>query len=183
MLSLPIRRPVAVAMFFLGIVLVGAVAWQRMPVELFPALAGDRLFVSFSRPGSESQVVEREILLPLQARVAALPRLSESWGEIRGSSGSYQVSFEPGTDLKVRELELQRIAAALQRTQPRGTFVNASSFDTSVLSSFAMMVHVLGPENEDRNALHDLVEELVAPRFASISGVSQATTSAAPGVR
>ena len=181
MLSLPIRRPVAVAMFFLGIVLVGAVAWQRMPVELFPALAGDRLFVSFSRPGSESQVVEREILLPLQARVAALPRLSESWGEIRGSSGNYQVSFEPGTDLKVRELELQRIAAALQRTQPRGTFVNASSFDTSVLSSFAMMVHVLGPENEDRNALHDLVEELVAPRFASISGVSQATTSGGAG--
>ena len=181
MLSLPIRRPVAVAMFFLGIVLVGAVAWQRMPVELFPALAGDRVFVSFSRPGSESQVVEREILLPLQARVAALPRVSESWGEIRGSSGSYQVRFEPGTDLKVRELELQRIAAALQRTQPRGTFVNVNSFDTSALASFAMMVHVLGPENEDRNALHDLVEELVAPRFASISGVSQATTSGGAG--
>ena len=41
LLSLPIRRPVAVSMFFLAIVLVGAVAWQRMPVELFPALAGD----------------------------------------------------------------------------------------------------------------------------------------------
>ena len=181
MLSLPIRRPVAVAMFFLGIVLVGAVAWQRMPVELVPALAGDRLFVSFSRPGSEPQVVEREILLPLQARVAALPRVSESWAEIRGSSGNYQVGFEPGTDLKVRELELQRIAAALQRAQPRGTFVNVSSFDSSVLASFAMMVHVLGPENEDRNALHDLVEELVAPRFASISGVSQAMTSGGAG--
>ena len=49
LLTLPIRRPVAVAMFFLGIVLVGAVAWQRMPVELFPALAGDRLFVNFGR--------------------------------------------------------------------------------------------------------------------------------------
>ncbi len=181
MLSLPIRRPVAVAMFFLGIVLVGAVAWQRMPVELFPALAGDRLFVNFTRPGSESEVVEREILLPLQARVAALPRVSESWGEIRGSSGRYQVRFEPGADLKVRELELQRIAAALQRAQPRGATVGVTSFDTSVLASFAMMIHVLGTETEDRNALHDLVEELVAPRFASISGVSQATTGGGAG--
>ena len=179
--SLPIRRPVAVAMFFLGIVMMGAVAWQRMPVELFPALAGDRLFVSFSRPGSESQVVEREILLPLQARVAALPRVSESWAEIRGSSGRYQVRFEPGADLKVRELELQRIAAALQRAQPRGTNVVVSSFDTSLLASFAMMVHVLGPGGEDRNALHDLVEERVAPRFASVSGVSQATTGGGAG--
>ena len=181
MLSLPIRRPVAVAMFFLGIVMVGAVAWQRMPVELFPALAGDRLFVSFTRPGSESQVVEREILLPLQARVAALPRVSESWGEIRGSSGRFQVRFEPGADLKVRELALQRIAAALQRAQPRGTTVVVTSFDTSLLASFAMMVHVLGPGGEDRNALHDLVEERVAPRFASISGVSQAMTSGGAG--
>ncbi len=174
--NLPIRRPVAVAMFFLGIVMMGTVAWQRLPVELLPALAGDRLFVSFTRPGSESQVVEREILLPLQARVAALPRVSESWAEIRGSTGRYQVRFEPGADLRVRELELQRIAAALQREQPRGTSVSVSSFDTSLLASFAMMVHVLGPGGEDRNALHDLVAERVAPRFASVSGVSQATT-------
>ena len=180
-MSLPIRRPVAVAMFFLGIVMMGAVAWQRMPVELFPALAGDRLFVSFSRPGSESQVVEREILLPLQARVAALPRVSESWGEIRGSSGRFQVRFEPGADLKVRELKLQRIATALQRAQPRGTTVEVTSFDTSLLASFAMMIHVLGPGGEDRNALHDLVEERVAPRFASVSGVSQAMTSGGAG--
>ena len=180
-MSLSIRRPVAVAMFFLGIVMMGTVAWQRMPVELFPALAGDRLFVTFSRPGSEPQVVEREILLPLQARVAALPRVSESWAEIRGSLGRYQVRFEPGADLKVRELELQRIAAALQREQPRGTSVVVSSFDTSLLASFAMMVHVLGPGGEDRNALHDLVEERVAPRFAAVSGVSQATTGGGAG--
>ena len=175
-LTLPIRQPVAVSMFFVGIALVGAVAWQRMPVELFPALAGDQLFVDFGRPGSEPQVIEREILLPLQARVSALPHVAESWGEIRGSGGRYQVRFEPGTDLEVRELELQRIAADLQRAQPRGTFVSATSFDTSLLSSFVMMVNVLGGDAEDRNALHDLVQELVAPRFASVSGVSQALT-------
>ena len=181
LLALPIRRPVAVAMFFLGIVLVGAVAWQRMPVELFPALAGDRLFVDFARPGSESLVIEREILLPLQARVSALPSVSESWGEIRGSSGRFQVRFEPGTDMKVRELELQRVASAIQREQPLGTVVNVTSFDTGVLASFVMMVHVLGAEGEDRDALFDLVDELVAPRFASVSGVSQALTGGGAG--
>ena len=56
-----------------------------------------------------------------------------------------------------------------------------TSFDTSLLASFAMMIHVLGPGGEDRNALHDLVEERVAPRFASVSGVSQAMTSGGAG--
>ena len=181
LLTLPIRRPVAVTMFCLGIMLVGAVAWQRMPVELFPAVAGDRLFVNFVRPGSEAQVIEREILLPLQARVAALAQVSESWGEIRGSTGNLRVQFEPGSDLKVRELELQRVAAALQREQPRGTVVSVTKFDTSILASIAMMVHVVGGEGDDRNALFDLAQELVAPRFASVSGVSQALTGGGGG--
>ena len=177
LLSVPIRRPVAVTMLFLGIVLMGAIAWQRIPVELFPALAGDSIFVTFARPGSTPQVIEREILLPLQARVSALSLVSETRAEIRGASGRFEVRFEPGSDLNVRMLELQRIAAELQRTLPRGSAVNVTTMDTSVLSSFAMIVNVLGSETDDRNAIYDLAVELVAPRFAAVSGVSQAITS------
>ena len=168
-------------MFFLAVIMVGAVAWQRLPVELFPALTGNSLFVTFTRPGSTPQVIEREILLPLQARVAGLPLVTETFAEIRGSSGRYEVRFEPGADVDVNTLELQRIGAELQRAQPRGTFINVSSVDTSIISSFAMIVHVLGGQAGDRNAIHDLARELVAPRFAAVSGVSQAiTTGGAP---
>ncbi|MCZ6617115.1 MAG: efflux RND transporter permease subunit, partial [Gammaproteobacteria bacterium] len=173
-LMLSIRRPVAVGMFFLGIVLVGGVAWKRMPVELFPALSGDRLTVNFRRPGSEPEVIEREILLPLQARTSSLPHVSETWGEIRGTSGRFQVRFESGADIKIRELELQRLATTLQRAQPRGTSINVTSSDSSVLSSFVMMIHVLGGDDDDLNTLHDLVVERIAPRFAAVTGISQA---------
>ena len=43
--SLPVRRPVATTMFFTAIVIMGVVAWSTIPVELFPPLSGDRLFV------------------------------------------------------------------------------------------------------------------------------------------
>ena len=91
LLTLPVRRPVAVTMLFLGIVMVGAVAWQRMPVELFPVLSGDTVTVNFARPGSTPQVIEREILIPLQARVSALSRVSETRAEIRGPSGRLEI--------------------------------------------------------------------------------------------
>ena len=176
LLDLPVRRPVAVAMLYVAIVLLGIVGWQRMPVELFPNLAGDALMVNFSRPGSEPHVVEREILLPLHARVSALPLVAESWGQVRGSSGSYRVRFEPGSDIRVRELELRRIAAAIAREQPRNTSLNVTSNDSSAFGTFVMTVHVAGGDG-DRNALHDLVEELVAPRFAAVAGVSEALVS------
>ena len=114
--TLAIRRPVAVAMFFVALVLLGGFAWQRLPVELIPDLTGDSLHVSFFRPGSEPETIEREILMPLEARVRTLPRVAETWGDVSGAGGSFTVRFERGVDLKVRELEMRRIAADLART-------------------------------------------------------------------
>jgi multidrug efflux pump subunit AcrB len=158
-------------MFFLGLFVLGWIAWNRIPVELLPPVSGEELFVSFSRPGSEPEVVEREILLPLEARVAELPGVEETWAEIRGSTGSFNVRFEPGTDLKVRELDLRRLGAELMREQPRGTSVEVDSQDLTLISRFAMFVQVLGLE--DRNALLDFVDERVRPRLAAVSGASR----------
>ena len=172
--DLPNQRPVAVIMFFVAVVLLGLIAWQRMPVELFPALEGDQVTVTFGRSGSEPEIIERDLLMPLEAKVATLPNVSESWGMISGSSGQFRVRFEAGTDVKVRELELRRLAADLQRAQPPGTYVNVNSSGTETFSSFVMTVHVLGRADGDINTLYDLVEQQIAPRFASVAGVSQA---------
>ena len=160
-------------MFFVGLVMLGGFAWQRLPVELLPALTGDSLYVNFFRPGSEPETVEREILMPLEARVRTLPRVAETWGDVTGSGGSFTVRFERGVDLKVRELEMRRIAADLARTQPRDAFLEVQADDTSGISSFAMLLQVTGSDDED--ALHDLVEEMITPRLAAVPGVSQAT--------
>ena len=170
--TLAIRRPVAVTMFFVALVMLGGFAWQRLPVELFPALTGDSLYVSFFRPGSEPETIEREILMPLEARVRTLPRVAETWGEVTGARGSFTVRFERGVDLKVRELEMRRIAADLARTQPRDAFLDVQADDTSVFSSFAMILQVTG--SDDADALYDLVDEMITPRLAAVPGVSQA---------
>ncbi len=159
-------------MFFLGLVILGLFAWRRLPVELFPALTGDQLYVNFFRPGSEPETVEREILLPLEARVRTLPRVAETWGEAIGSGGSFTIRFERGVDLKVRELEVRRIAADLARTQPRNAFLDVQADDSSAISGFAMVLQVTGAADQD--ALRDLVDEFVLPRLAAVSGVSQA---------
>ncbi len=177
LLDLPVRRPMAVGMVFVGFVVLGVVAYQRIPLELFPPLEGDMLFVQFYRPNSEQEVVEREILLPLHARVSAMPDVAESWGRVRGAGGSYRVRFEPRTNMKVRELELRRIASDLQRGQPRGTSVGVGSMEsgTARFGSLVMEIHVLG--DADRDTLFDLADQLLAPRLAAVSGVGEANAT------
>ncbi|MDX1563529.1 MAG: efflux RND transporter permease subunit, partial [Gammaproteobacteria bacterium] len=179
LVALPIRRPTATSMFFLALVLLGLFSWYRIPIELLPALSGEQLVVTFGRSGSEPEVVEREILLPLEARIGELAGIKETWGEINGSQGRLQLEFERGTNYRVRELELRSIAAELNRTQPEGTFINVSSQDLTAFSRFAMIVQVTG--GDDQNALRDFVDDRIQPRFAAVPGVSQVmSTGGAP---
>lgn len=169
--DIPVKRPVATTMLFCAILLLGIVGWQRIPVELLPAsLEGDTLYVQFNRPGSEPEVIEREILIPLEGKVSELQGMKETEGEINGSGGSLNISFEPGTDIKIRQLELQRIAIELKKNQPRGTSITVNAQDfLSLFSRFVMSIQVLG--GAENNALRSFVDEKIQSRIAGVPGV------------
>ena len=168
---IPVKRPVATSMFFCAILLLGIVGWSRIPVELVPKMEGDSLTVTFSRQNSDPEVVEREILIPLEGKASELPGLRETRGQIDGSGGSLDLTFEPGTDIKIRQLELQRITTELARKQPRGSFINVGGLDqySSLLSRFVMSIQVLG--GEDTNTLRNFVDERIQSRLAAVKGV------------
>ncbi|MFN7966381.1 MAG: efflux RND transporter permease subunit [Acidobacteriota bacterium] len=170
--SLPVRRPIATSMLFLGLVLIGAIAWRQLPVELFPPLTGTELFINFARPGSEPEAVEREILIPLESRLGEVEGIQETRGYVTGSSGNLRVTFKTGVDVKTRELDLRRIASDLSRQQPRGGFVEVSSQNLDEFGRFAMVLNVGG--GDDVDALADFVDERIEPRLAGVPGVARA---------
>ena len=173
-LTLPIKRPMATAMFFAALMMLGSIALSKMPVALFPILEGDVLRVQFSRQGAESSFLEREILVPLESRVKSLPDIVETNGFIEGSSGNLQIEFEPDTDIRVREYELRRVASQLAREQPKGTTnIFVSSSGQSGFATIVMQIAVYGNVG-DPDVLYDLAVEKIAPRFAAVNGVSRA---------
>lgn len=176
--EIPIKRPVATAMLFCAILLLGIVGWIKIPVELFPAVEGDQLYINFTRPNSEPEVVERELLMPLEAKVSGLQGVKESWGQVNGSSGSLRVSFEPGTNVKIRQLDLQRLAIELRKNQPPRTFIEVNAQSTAIFSRFVMIIQVTG--GMDINALRTIVDDRILSRIEAVTGVSSIWLSGAP---
>ncbi len=175
-LSLPVLRPVATAMLFLAIVILGLVGMDKMPIELFPAIEGNAIFVQFSKQNSTAETIEREILQPLTARSSGLPGLTESSAEISGSYGHLRLMFEVGTDLKMREYELSQIANQLQREFDRGTASISVNLlgGTESFSQLVMQLRVIGDRSIDD--LYNLAVDEIAPRLASVPGVARAET-------
>ena len=168
-------------MLFLACLVLGLIAVQRMPVALFPALEGETLRVNFTRVNSSPEVVEREILNKLESRLGAVPDIRETTAQIRGSQGMLEIVFDPNTNIKVREYEVRRIASRLQREQPRNTtYINVRPQDTSSFDRFVMDISVHGGSS-DTDVLFDIASDIIAPRFASVQGVAQATASGGGG--
>ena len=84
-----------------------------------PALTGDQFSSQFSRQGSEPDVVEREILLPLVARVGELPGLTETWGEVNGWGGRLRLGFERGMNQGARDSSCAISRPSLTHAAPR----------------------------------------------------------------
>lgn len=161
-------------MLFLAMVILGMVGISRMPVELQPSFEGKTIFVSFGRPGSTPEVVEREILLPLLSRVSGLGGVIDSNASISGSSGSLTLNFHPLTRMKIRKREVEDIASVLLRQQDHGgAYIAVNTYSVDAGSRPVMRLLVTS-EGLHSDAIFDLASDRIEPRLASVPGVARA---------
>ena len=67
------RRPVAVAMLYLSVVLLGLISYFRLPIDLLPDVSYPRLVVYTSYPDVAPAEVERLVTERIEGQAAAVP--------------------------------------------------------------------------------------------------------------
>jgi len=172
--QLSIRRPVAVAMFFLGVVFLGVLSFLRLPIDLLPDVAYPRLVVFTSNAGVAPAEVERFITEPVEQAVSTVPGVQNVESTSREGGSLVTVRFAWGTDmdfaaLGVRE-KLDNLRDALPELASRPVVLR-----TDPRSEPVMALSVAG--SRDLPALKDLAESVFRRRLEQIDGVAQATVT------
>jgi HAE1 family hydrophobic/amphiphilic exporter-1 len=191
------ERPVAVAMLVVAVVLIGALSYGRLPVDLLPDIAYPRLSVMVSYPGVAPTEVERFVTEPVERAVAAVPGVDEVRSVARDGQSLTTLRFAWGTDmdfaaLDVRE-KLDEMRAALPagagrpvvlRSDPSAEAFMAVSVTAAPASPTAPAVPSVPPapdrDGSDVFALADFAELVVKRRLEQIDGVAQAAVTGAP---
>ena len=97
---LSLDRPVTVVMALAALLVVGAVAYTRIPLDLVPSgLEGDRLYVRAAYPDASPAEVEREVVRPLEEAIATVPRVARVTSGANRGGGWANVRFQAGTDM------------------------------------------------------------------------------------
>ncbi|RMH23286.1 MAG: efflux RND transporter permease subunit, partial [Gemmatimonadetes bacterium] len=169
--SLATRRPVAVAMFFLGVVLLGAISFVRLPIDLLPDVSFPRLVVYTAYPDVAPEQVERLITEPVEAVVAAVPGVERVSSVTRDGVSLVTLRFAWGTDMDFALLNTRERLDGLRGTLPE-TAERPSILRVDPDAEAVMVLSVSG--GADLWETRDIAETVFRRRLEQLDGVAQA---------
>ena len=175
-MSLPdfsIRRPVTVLMVCLVAILLGGIAFVRLPVDLMPEIVYPTLSVRAEYPGVAPEEMENLVARPLEEAFSAAPGVEEITSNSMEGMTNVRVSFVHGTNLDEAANELRQ-----RLDRRRGSL--PEDMETPILykfdvSQFPIMFLTVAADNMDPKELRRFVEKQVQYRLERVPGVAQFT--------
>ena len=117
MIRMSMRRPVAVAMGYLAVGLMGFLAWQDIPIELLPDTQLPRLTVNGTWRGASPETIEAFLTSPLEAAIQLVEGVEKVVSTSSEGSARIEVEFARDTDMDFARLDLSERLATLEDTE------------------------------------------------------------------
>ena len=173
MLRGAISRPIAVAMLFLALVLIGAISYKQLPVDLLPSIVYPRLTVVTTYEDIPAEDLERLVTQPMEEVVTALSGVRRVVSRTREGVSMITIEYEWGTQMDFANLHLRE---AIDRVAFRDDFPQDADRPLILRwdpTSRPISILVLQGEG-DVEDLTDFAREVVKPALEQVDGVSQA---------
>jgi HAE1 family hydrophobic/amphiphilic exporter-1 len=172
--SRAVQRPIAVAMLFVAIILLGLVSLRRLPIDLLPDIAYPQLVVYTADPGVSPTEMERSVTESVERAVQNAPGVQRVESLSREGISLVTVRFGWGTDmdfaaLNVRE-QLDNISDGLPVSADPPIVLRTDPRSEPILS-----LSVSGQTN--LRALKELTEQVFKRRLEQLDGVAHAAVT------
>ena len=105
--ELALKRPIAIAMVFLALGLIGFLSWQRLPLELMPNLNYPQLTIVTSCENIAPREMETLVTKNLEAVLSTVSRVRQIESFSREGLSLITINFEWGTDMNSASLDVR----------------------------------------------------------------------------
>jgi HAE1 family hydrophobic/amphiphilic exporter-1 len=168
-----LNRPVTVYMIFAAILLLGAISFSNLSIDLFPDIDFPMVYVLTSYEGAGPAEIESMLSKPIEKAVSTVPNLknvtASSFSEISGVG----VELETGTDIDKAANNIKEKIDMIKSSLPEAA-------DDPIIFKFdpsMIPVVVLGISSTkmDLRELRSYVVDDLSPNFERIEGVAAAS--------
>ncbi|WP_114974024.1 efflux RND transporter permease subunit [Rhodoferax ferrireducens] len=170
-----IERPIFAWVIALFIIVMGAVSITQLPISQYPPVAPPAIVVAAAYPGASAKTLEDSVLSVIEREMNGAPGLiyMESVAQADGS-GNITLSFEPGTNPDLAQVDVQnRLARATPRL-PSAVTQQGVRVDKSRANFLLFAILTSDDPALDPIGLGDYAARSVIPELQRLPGVGQA---------
>ena len=117
--DISIKRPVFATMMMVALVVVGVVSYKRLAVDEYPDVTYPIISVQASYPGASPEVVERDVIRPIETALNTVEGLYELTSTSSEGSGNIRLQFKLGVDPTKMQPEVSAKVGRIRRSLPR----------------------------------------------------------------
>ena len=179
-----ILRPVATTLLMVAILIVGAIAYQQLPLSALPEVAYPTIQVRTFYPGASPEVITSAITAPLEKQFGQMPGLNQMSSTSSGGASVITLQFNLALAIDVAEQEVQAAISGAQNLLPQDLpappiYAKVNPADAPVLT-LGITSKVM-PLTE----VEDLADTRIAQKISQLKGVGVVSISGGqrPAVR
>ncbi len=173
-----IRRPVATTLIAIGILLLGIIAYARLPIAALPSVDRPTIGIWAGLPGAAADTIASALAQPLERQIGIIPGIVEmrSFSATGGTQLSVQFELDKSVDAAAGAIQAAIAAAgpSLPPDLPQPpNYWKANPSGWSVIS-LALTSDVLDPSE-----VYDITDAVVAEQISQLPGVAVVNVSGA----
>ena len=107
LIDLSIRRPVFAWVLMFALIVFGAISMNRMGISQLPDVDFPIITVSFTYDGAAPEVVESELITPIEERLLAIEGIKDMRSQAKQGSGQVTLEFDLNRNVDVALQEVQ----------------------------------------------------------------------------
>lgn len=176
-----IHRPVFAWVLAILVSFAGLLAIPNMPMEQYPDVAPPAITISANYPGASAEEVSRSVVSVIEDELNGADGLLyySSTADASGSA-SIVVTFEPGTDHDLAQVDVQNRVSNIQSSLPQAVLNQGVRYSKG-LTSFLMIVSMYS-DNPDIDAFSvaDYVSRNIKNSISRLEGVGNFQLFSAP---
>ncbi len=166
-----VHRPVTLLVLFVALLVVGLIAYARIPLQLMPeGLTEPGVWVEVFHPGASAPENEEKVARPLEEQMRTLAGVERIYSFSNENSVGFWVAFDVNTNMDFAKAEVRDRIERARGSMP-DTVREIGIFSFSMDQIPIVWMAVLHPGDSDRTDF--LVENVITRRLESVDGVGR----------
>jgi hydrophobe/amphiphile efflux-1 (HAE1) family protein len=165
-----IRRPVATALLMVAIVLLGATAYEKLPVAALPNVAFPTISVTAQLPGADPQTMASSVATPLEKQFGQIPYLTQMTSTSSLGYTNITLQFALNDDINAAAQLVQTAINAAAGQLPKDLPSPPTYHETNPADA-PILVLGLTSDTLPVTTVDDYAESILAQKLSQVPGV------------